>query len=65
LLFDDDLMERQRIEARALHAVALEGLGRGEESRILNEEISKVDPNRMALATVHDSARAKESVEVR
>ncbi|MEO6923268.1 MAG: hypothetical protein ABI142_05535, partial [Bryocella sp.] len=52
LLFDDDLAERQRVEARAQRAIALEGLGQSEASRILHDEVAQADPNRIALALV-------------
>jgi len=45
LLFEDDLDERQKIQARVLQAAALTGLGRHAEARSLLDWIAVAEPN--------------------
>ncbi len=44
LLFDDDLEERQKMQARSIQAAALSGLGRTAEADRLRNSIKEVEP---------------------
>jgi hypothetical protein len=44
LLFDDDLAETQKVQARSIQAAALSGLGRTAEADRLRNSIKEAEP---------------------
>lgn len=54
LLFEDDLDERQRVQARLLQTVALTGLGATKEAHTLLDRVITADPdNLFAMGLTH------------
>jgi tetratricopeptide (TPR) repeat protein len=59
LLFEDDLDERQRVQARLLQTVALTGLGATKEAHTLLDRVITADPNNLfAMGLTHTSSIA-------
>jgi hypothetical protein len=56
LLFEDDLDQRQKIQARLLQAAALTGLGRPEAARKLLDWLATADPNNLFATALSESA---------
>jgi hypothetical protein len=60
LLFEDDLDERQRVQARLLQTVALTGLGATKEAHTLLDCVVKADPNNLfAIGLTHEASIAR------